>query len=117
MSERLNRQWVLASRPEGMVEPAQFELRESEVPEVGEGEFLVRNLYLSLDPAMRTWMTDRPSYVPPVALGEVMRGMCTAQVVREPQPRRPRGRHARRPVRMAGLLGRQGRLVDQQGPR
>ena len=86
MNERTNRQWLLASRPEGMVTPSDFELRESAVPEVGDGEFLVRNLYLSLDPAMRTWMTDRPSYVPPVALGEVMRGMCTAEVVESRNP-------------------------------
>ncbi len=86
MNQRLNRQWVLASRPQGMVEPAHFELREGDVPEAGEGEFLVRNLFLSLDPAMRTWMTDRPSYVPPVGLGEVMRGMCTAQVVESRTP-------------------------------
>ena len=65
MNERTNRQWLLASRPEGMVTPSDFELRESSVPEVADGQFLVRNLYLSLDPAMRTWMTDRPSYVPP----------------------------------------------------
>ena len=86
MNERVNRQWLLAARPEGMVEPSHFELRESGVPEPGDGEFLVRNLYLSLDPAMRTWMTAHRSYVPPVALGEVMRGMCTAQVVESNSP-------------------------------
>jgi NADPH-dependent curcumin reductase CurA len=69
-----------------MVEPSHFELRESPVPEPADGEFLVRNLYLSLDPAMRTWMTAHRSYVPPVGLGEVMRGMCTAQVVESKSP-------------------------------
>ena len=86
MNERANRQWLLAARPEGMVEPSHFELRESTVPELADGEFLVRNLYLSLDPAMRTWMTAHRSYVPPVELGEVMRGMCTGQVVESRNP-------------------------------
>jgi NADPH-dependent curcumin reductase CurA len=69
-----------------MVEPSNFELRESAAPEPGEGEFLVRNLYLSLDPAMRTWMVDQPSYVPPVALGEVMRGACVGRVLESRNP-------------------------------
>jgi len=81
MNERVNRQWLLAARPQGMVETSHFELRESAVPDPAEGECLVRNLYLSLDPAMRTWMTAHRSYIAPVALGEVMRGQCTAQVV------------------------------------
>jgi NADPH-dependent curcumin reductase CurA len=78
----MNRQWLLRSRPQGMVSPENFELREAEVPEPGEGEALVRNLYLSLDPAMRGWMSDAPSYVPPVGIGEVMRGGCVARVER-----------------------------------
>jgi NADPH-dependent curcumin reductase CurA len=86
MNERVNRQWLLAARPEGMVEPSHFELRESAVPELADGECLVRNLYLSLDPAMRTWMTAARSYVPPVELGEVMRGMCTGQVIESRNP-------------------------------
>jgi NADPH-dependent curcumin reductase CurA len=86
MDETVNRQWLLAARPEAMVDPSHFELREAPVPEVGEGECLVRNLYLSLDPAMRTWMTAHRSYVPPVGLGEVMRGMCTARVVASRNP-------------------------------
>jgi NADPH-dependent curcumin reductase len=81
-----NRQWLLKSRPIGMVEPSNFELRESPGPEPAEGEFLARNLYLSLDPAMRTWMVDARSYVPPVAIGEVMRGACVARVVESRHP-------------------------------
>jgi NADPH-dependent curcumin reductase CurA len=82
----VNRQWVLASRPTGMVEPSNFELRTAAVPEISDGEFLVRNLYLSLDPAMRAWMTDRPSYIPPVGVGEVMRGACVGSVVQSRNP-------------------------------
>jgi NADPH-dependent curcumin reductase CurA len=76
----VNRQWLLARRPEGMVSPDDFELREEPVPEPGDGEFLVRNLYLSLDPAMRGWMSDAPSYIPPVGLGEVMRGATIGRI-------------------------------------
>ena len=81
MAGEHNRSWVLANRPSGMVGPDNFELKESEVPELEDGQFLARNLYLSLDPAMRGWMTDLPSYIPPVGLGEVMRGGCVADVI------------------------------------
>src|SRR5260370_42287159 len=80
MAELRNTQWVLASRPEGMVAPSNFERREQEAGRPGEGQLLVRNLYLSLDPAMRGWMSDAPSYIPPVQIGEVMRGGCVAGV-------------------------------------
>src|SRR6266571_4219267 len=81
MPQDVNRQWLLKTRPSGMVEPSHFEWTEAEVPLLGEGEFLVRNLYLSLDPAMRTWMTAVRSYIPPVEIGEVMRGACVGEVL------------------------------------
>jgi NADPH-dependent curcumin reductase CurA len=81
MSELRNTQWVLASRPEGMVSPSNFERREESVGRPAEGQLLVHNLYLSLDPAMRGWISDAPSYIPPVQIGEVMRGGCVAEVV------------------------------------
>jgi NADPH-dependent curcumin reductase CurA len=86
VSDRVNRQWLLKSRPSDMVEASNFELSESSAPEPAEGEFLVRNLYLSLDPAMRVWMTDAPSYIPPVEIGEVMRGACVGRVVESHHP-------------------------------
>jgi NADPH-dependent curcumin reductase CurA len=81
MAQQVNRRWLLKSRPSGMVEPSHFEWSESEVPQPGDGEFLVRNLYLSLDPAMRTWMTAMRSYIPPVEIGDVMRGACVGEVL------------------------------------
>jgi NADPH-dependent curcumin reductase len=87
----MNRQWLLASRPQGMVAPSDFELREGEVPEPGEGEALVRNIYLSLDPAMRGWISDAPSYMPPVGIGEVMRGGCVGRVERSRHPQLQEG--------------------------
>jgi NADPH-dependent curcumin reductase CurA len=81
MAEGVNRQWLLKSRPSGMVDSSHFEWREGSMPELADGEFLVQNLYLSLDPAMRTWMTNVRSYIPPVEIGEVMRGACVGRVV------------------------------------
>jgi len=77
----VNRQWVLAKRPYGMVTKDNFEYRESPIPVAGEGEVLVRNLYLSFDPTQRGWMEDRESYLPPVGIGEVMRAGSVGQVV------------------------------------
>ena len=82
----INNQWVLASRPDGMVTPSNFERRRSDVPEAAAGELLVHNLYLSLDPAMRGWISEARSYMPPVAIGEVMRGGCVAEVIDSRHP-------------------------------
>ena len=68
-----NRMVKLARRPKGMVQRADFAIEDGAVPEPGPGEFRVKIEYISLDPAMRGWMNEARSYVPPVALGEVMR--------------------------------------------
>lgn len=81
-----NRQWTLAKRPHGMVTKDNFAYQETPIPEPGEGEFLVRTLYLSFDPTQRGWMMDTPSYLPPVQIGEVMRGGGVGQVVESKHP-------------------------------
>jgi len=53
MIERVNRQWLLASRPVGMVSPSDFEFKQEPIPELADGQYLVRNLYIFLDPTMR----------------------------------------------------------------
>ena len=68
-----NHAFKLAARPVGEPKRTDWDYIEEAVPEPGEGEFLVQLLYISLDPAMRGWMNDARSYVPPVKLGEVMR--------------------------------------------
>ena len=78
---RTNGQWVLASRPEGMIAESNFEYKEEPVREIEDGEVLVRNLYLAFEPAMRGWVDDVPSYIPPVAIGEVMRASTVGQVI------------------------------------
>jgi hypothetical protein len=77
----INRQWLLARRPVGMVQESDFEWAESPVPEPADGQVLVRTLWLSFDPAMRGWMEDRKSYIPPVPLGGPMRAGAVGQVV------------------------------------
>jgi NADPH-dependent curcumin reductase CurA len=80
MDSKVNRQWRLAARPVGFIKESDFEWREEPVPVAGEGEILVRNILLSLDPANRGWVNDIKSYVPPVAIGEVMRGITIGVV-------------------------------------
>ena len=87
----INRQWVLKERPHGMVGRQNFEYREVPIPEPGAGEVLVRNLYLSFDPTQRGWMEDRPSYLPPVGLGEVMRAGSVGQVAESNHPEFAKG--------------------------
>ncbi|MEI9994499.1 MAG: NADP-dependent oxidoreductase [Rhizomicrobium sp.] len=69
-----NRQWILRKRPEGDIKPGDLELVEQPIPVPGPGQFLMRTVYLSLDPTNRIWMSDMDQYMPPVVLGEVMRG-------------------------------------------
>ena len=69
-----NRKWVLKHRPTKSVGADELELVESPIPEPGEGEVLIRNILLSLDPTNRIWMSDREQYMPPVGIGDVMRG-------------------------------------------
>lgn len=77
---------VLASRPRGEVVPANFRLEEAPVPAPKEGEVLVRNHFLSLDPYMRMRMEDVKSYAPPQALDEVMVGGTVGEIVESRNP-------------------------------
>ena len=81
MSNRMNGQWRLKSRPEGMIKETDFEYVEEPLQDLVEGEFLIRNLYFAFEPAMRGWLNDVKSYVPPVQLGEVMRAGTVGQVI------------------------------------
>jgi len=86
MSNRINGQWRLRSRPSGMVKESDFEYVEEPVPDLADGEFLVRNIYLAFEPAMRGWLNDVKSYVPPVQIGEVMRASAVGRVVESRNP-------------------------------
>lgn len=76
-----NRQLLLEQRPTGLPTKDTWKLVETEVPELKDGEFLVRHHYISLDPAMRGWINDTRSYIPPVQIGEVMRAGSIGEVV------------------------------------
>lgn len=82
----LNRQFRLAARPVGLVKSSDFRLATEPVRPPGDGEVLVRTKYISLDPAMRGWMNDVKSYVPPVGLDEVMRAGTVGVVVESKDP-------------------------------
>ena len=81
MAEVLSREFRLKKRPTGMPEESDFELAEVRVPEPGEGEVLVRNIYMSVDPYMRGRMNDTLSYVPSFELSKPLEGGCVGQVV------------------------------------
>ncbi len=86
MNPKINRQWRLAIRPTGAIQPGALEWREAPVPEPGPGQVLVRTLYLSLDPTQRIWMSDIDQYMPPVELGQVMRGSTIGVVEQANHP-------------------------------
>ncbi|WP_306209145.1 NADP-dependent oxidoreductase [Actinoplanes sp. RD1] len=88
---KVNRQWVLANRPEAAVDEKTFELRTGAVPALQPGEALVRIEYLSVDPTQRSWLNDRAGYLPPVAVGEVMRAGGAGRVVESRNERFPVG--------------------------
>ncbi|HQW19671.1 MAG TPA: NADP-dependent oxidoreductase [Rhodocyclaceae bacterium] len=81
-----NLQYILASRPVGWVEERNFRLVESAIPVPKDGEVLVRNHYLSLDPYMRGRMNEARSYAPPAVVGEVMLGGTAGEIVASRHP-------------------------------
>lgn len=86
MVERLNRQVILVKRPVGVPQPEHFEVRSAPLGSVADGQFLVENLYLSVDPAQRGYVNDENNYAPPVPLGAVMRAMAVGRVVESRHP-------------------------------
>jgi hypothetical protein len=88
---KINRALRLARRPQGRITKENFSLAEEPVPEPKDGEAVVRNLFLSLDPTNRMWASDVPGYMPPVEIGAVMRGLCVGRVVASRTPKLPEG--------------------------
>jgi NADPH-dependent curcumin reductase len=77
----MNKQLILAKRPVGMPEADTWKLENNLIPDLQEGEVLIQQHYISLDPAMRGWLNETKSYIPPVAIGEVMRAGTVGQVI------------------------------------
>ena len=87
MTKTMNRQVLLASRPHGEPTEANFSVVDAPMPQAGDGEVLVRNTWLSLDPYMRGRMSEAKSYVPPARLGEPMVGQTVGEVLASRDPR------------------------------
>ena len=86
MTAQTNRQFLLAKRPVGAATRETFTYQKVPVGEPQDGQVLVRNEYLSLDPAMRGWMNEGKSYIPPVGIGEVMRALGVGKVIASKHP-------------------------------
>jgi NADPH-dependent curcumin reductase len=99
MTTKTNRQWRLAARPVGRLKESDFQFTQEPVPALGEGEILVRNLYISLDPTNRGWTNETATYLPPIRLGDVMRGGATGIVEQSRNPNFSEGTYVQ------GLLG------------
>jgi NADPH-dependent curcumin reductase CurA len=80
MSDIVSREVRLKNRPLGMPRETDFEIAQTTIPAIGEGEVLVRNVYMSVDPYMRGRMNDRKSYVPPFRIDQPLEGGCVGQV-------------------------------------
>jgi NADPH-dependent curcumin reductase CurA len=85
--QSLNHKFELAVRPVGLPKRTDWAFREESVRDPSDGELLVRIIYISLDPAMRGWMNEGRSYIPPVAVGEVMRALALGRVVASKNPK------------------------------
>lgn len=86
MSETINRQFLLASRPASLPTATEVPLVESPMPQAGDGEIVIRNHYISLDPAIRGWMSDAPSYIEPIPLGTAVWATGIGKVVQSNSP-------------------------------
>lgn len=81
MAETLSREIRLKNRPMGMATENDFELAEVMIPDIKEGEVLVRNAYMSVDPYMRGRMDDRETYIAPFDIGKPLDGGCVGQII------------------------------------
>src|SRR5690242_21714348 len=105
----VNRQFVLQARPKGMLAASDLQLKEAPLPELKDGQALARVKYLSIDPTMRVWMAG-DSYLPAVAIGEVMRAFGFAEIVESHHPNYKKG------DRVTGFTGLQDyAVIDTAG--
>ncbi|MCW2983324.1 MAG: dehydrogenase [Conexibacter sp.] len=102
----INRQIRLAARPQGECKPTDWEHADAPVREPGDGEFAGVTKLISLDPAMRGWLNDARSYIPPVGIGEVMRAGSIVEVTASNHPRYAVGDH------VVGTFGVQSHVVS-----
>ena len=77
-----NKQIILKNRPKGFPDENTWAIETATIPELEEGEILIEHHYVSLDPAMRGWMNDTKSYIPPIELEHVMRAGAIGKVIK-----------------------------------
>ncbi|OJJ15883.1 NADP-dependent oxidoreductase [marine bacterium AO1-C] len=82
----MNKQVILKQRPVGLPDESTWETIQSEIPTAQEGQVVVKQHYISLDPAMRGWMNEGKSYIPPVQIGAVMRAGSIGEVIESKHP-------------------------------
>lgn len=104
-----NRQLRLQVRPKGLLAPGDLQLSQAAIPTIRDGEALARVRYLSIDPTMRVWMADIPQYMPPVAIGDVMRSFGFAEVLESRHPQYKKG------DKIVGLTGLQDYVLIDGG--
>jgi NADPH-dependent curcumin reductase len=106
MAPMINRQVRLKSRPNGIPQADNFELTEAPVSELADRQFLIRNEFLSVEPAMRGWVAAAANYSTPVGIGEVMRSFAAGTVVASRHPDYAEGQN------VMGLFGWQGYAIS-----
>jgi NADPH-dependent curcumin reductase CurA len=102
----MNRQFLIAARPRGMVQASDFKYQESSIPEIGAGEILIKTDYLSIDPSLRGQMENRTNYAAPLEIGDVMNAGGCGTVVASRNPKFPEG------CKVQGSLGMQDYTVS-----
>ena len=81
MSDTIHRRVVLASRPEGIPQATHFRIESAPIPRPDDGQVLIRNCFLSVEPAMRGWLNAASNYSKPVGIGEVMRSFAAGEII------------------------------------
>jgi NADPH-dependent curcumin reductase len=94
-----NLQVKLAQRPKGMAQKEDFLIENSEIPNISEGQVLIKNHYISIDPAIRGWMNEGTTYIPGIAIGSVIRAFAVGEIVESKNAQLPVGQM------IGGLLG------------
>jgi NADPH-dependent curcumin reductase CurA len=106
-----NRRFILRNRPDGRIAGDTFELVEEPIPEIKDGQALVRTQWISLDPTNRAWIGEEPTYLPPVGIGEVMRAVGLGRVVASKHDTYKEGQLVQ------GLIGwQEWAVVSDEGP-
>ena len=104
-----NRQYLLNARPEGHIKDTDLKLVTRELPVAGEGQVLIKILYLAVEPAMRGWMENRASYTAPLEIGDVMRAFALGEIIESHSDKWQAG------DRVSGLFGMQEYCVLEGG--